>query len=195
MLKKTIKYTDIDGITREEDFYFNFTKAELLELQVSRAGGFAESMEHLRTSKNNKETLAVIKEIILKAYGERSNESRHFIKKPEHAAAFSHTEAFSNLFMELFEDAGKAAAFFENLMPADVVEQVRSEQRSDGRPSVSDYQKKAAPSKVGNDVVVEDGVVINTPQENDKAMSMEKFLELTPSGQSLFIERGGLIQQ
>ena len=193
MIKKTISYTDIDGIAREEDFYFNFTKAELLELQVSRAGGFAESMEHMRESKDNQEILAVIKEIILKAYGERSNESRHFVKKPEHADAFSHTEAFSNLFMELFSDAAKAAVFFESLMPADVLAEAKAEQNN--RPAPRDHMKK---QETTHNVVIEDGVVLETPQKTvdntGVEMPMLDFLRLTPEAQNEFVSSGGFVR-
>lgn len=35
MLKKTIKYVDYNDEEREEDFYFNLTKAELTQMQLS----------------------------------------------------------------------------------------------------------------------------------------------------------------
>ena len=34
MLKKTITYTDYNGTTRKEDFYFNLTQAEVTELEA-----------------------------------------------------------------------------------------------------------------------------------------------------------------
>ena len=37
MLKKTIKYTDYDGNEREEDFYFNLSKAEITEMELSNS--------------------------------------------------------------------------------------------------------------------------------------------------------------
>lgn len=36
MIKKRIKYTDFNGVEREEDFYFNISKAELVEMESSR---------------------------------------------------------------------------------------------------------------------------------------------------------------
>ena len=35
MLKKTITYTDYNGVERTEDFYFNLTRAELMEMHSS----------------------------------------------------------------------------------------------------------------------------------------------------------------
>lgn len=120
MIKQTIEYTDIDNVVRTEDFYFNLTKAEMLELQVSRQGGYADSIKAIMASEDSQLILSTIKEIILAAYGERSAESRHFVKEPHRTQAFSHTEAYSNLFMSLFDDAGKAAAFFNGLLPTDI---------------------------------------------------------------------------
>ena len=39
MLKKTITYTDYNDNERTEDFYFNFSKAELTEMELSTVGG------------------------------------------------------------------------------------------------------------------------------------------------------------
>ena len=35
MVKKTIKYSDYNGNEIEEDFYFNLSKVELLEMEMS----------------------------------------------------------------------------------------------------------------------------------------------------------------
>ena len=35
MLKKTITYTDYNGSERTEDFYFNLSKAEIMEMELS----------------------------------------------------------------------------------------------------------------------------------------------------------------
>ena len=47
MLKKTIKYEDYNGTEREEDFYFNLTKAELMEMEMSTTGGLAEMIQNI----------------------------------------------------------------------------------------------------------------------------------------------------
>ena len=39
MYKKTVTYTDFDGVERTEDFWFNFTKAEITEMQLMTDGG------------------------------------------------------------------------------------------------------------------------------------------------------------
>lgn len=34
MLKKDIKYADFNGVEREESYYFNLSKAELMEMEL-----------------------------------------------------------------------------------------------------------------------------------------------------------------
>ena len=40
MIKKVISYTDFDGNPRVEEFWFNLTKAEMMDLGLSKDGGY-----------------------------------------------------------------------------------------------------------------------------------------------------------
>ena len=117
MLKKTMTYTDYNGVERTEDFYFNLSKAEIAEMELSTNGGYENYINKIVASKDNGTIVAVFKELILKSYGERSDDGRRFIKSPELSDAFSQTEAYSDLFMELATDADKATAFVNGIMP------------------------------------------------------------------------------
>lgn len=120
MLKKTIAYVDYNGNERVEDFYFNLTKAEATEMELSVEGGLTKKLEDIVNSQNNKEIIALFKEIILKAYGEKSQDGKRFIKSEELSEAFSQTEAFSELFMELALDEKAAADFVNGILPANI---------------------------------------------------------------------------
>lgn len=120
MLKKTITYVDYNGNERVEDFYFNLTKAEATEMELSVEGGLTKKLEEIVNSENNKEIIALFKEIILKAYGEKSQDGKRFIKSEELSEAFSQTEAFSELFMELALDEKAAADFVNGILPANI---------------------------------------------------------------------------
>ena len=119
MLKKTIEYTDYNGVDRKEDFYFNLTMAELTEMEVGTEGGYAEIIQKIVDAKENHKLVAIFKELILKAYGEKSMDGRRFIKSEEISTAFSQTEAYSMLFMELSTDADAASNFINGIIPAD----------------------------------------------------------------------------
>lgn len=120
MLKKTITYVDYNGNERVEDFYFNLTKAEATEMELSVEGGLTKKLEDIVNSQNNKEIIALFKEIILKAYGEKSQDGKRFIKSEELSEAFSQTEAFSELFMELALDEKATTDFVNGILPANI---------------------------------------------------------------------------
>lgn len=120
MLKKSITYVDYNGTSRTEDFYFNLTKAEITEMEMSTEGGLAEMINRIVAAQDTRGIIKVFKELILKAYGEKSPDGRRFVKSDELSVAFSQTEAYSALFMELATDADAASAFVNGIMPADM---------------------------------------------------------------------------
>lgn len=117
MLKKTITYEDYDGNQRTEDFYFNLNKAELLEMEMSLDGGLAKMIEKIVATKDGKRMIEIFKDLILKAYGEKSPDGKRFIKNQDLRDAFSQTEAYNKLFMEVAFDDVMAAAFVNGIMP------------------------------------------------------------------------------
>ena len=119
MLKKTITYTDYDGNKREEDYWFNLSKAECMEMELSTNGGMENMIKKIISEKDNAKIVKVFKEIILKAYGVKSPDGKFFRKSPEISADFAATEAYSELFMELSTDADAAAKFINAVLPID----------------------------------------------------------------------------
>ena len=117
MLKKNIKYTDYNGVERNEDFYFNLSKAEITEMELSTTGGLAEMINKVVAAQDVPSIIKIFKELILKAYGEKSPDGKRFIKSEELSREFSQTEAYSNLFMELATNAEKAAEFVNGIVP------------------------------------------------------------------------------
>ena len=117
MLKKTIKYTDYNGVEREEDFYFNLNKAELTEMELSHDGGLTGMIERIVKEQDSKEIIKVFKDLVLKAYGVKSDDGKRFIKNEEVRDSFAQTEAYSELFMELAMDADAATAFINGIIP------------------------------------------------------------------------------
>ena len=120
MLKKTVTYVDYNGVERTEDFYFNLSKAEVTEMELSVEGGFSKMLEEIVKSNDNGRIIELFKEMVLKAYGEKSADGRRFIKSKELSEAFSQTEAYSEIFMELALDEKAAAAFVNGIMPANL---------------------------------------------------------------------------
>lgn len=120
MIAKKIKFTDYNGVEREETFYFNLSKAELTEMEMGTAGGLAEMINKIIETKNIPEIIKIFKDLIFKAYGEKSADGKRFVKSEELSVAFSQTEAYSELFMELAMNAEKAAEFMNGVIPSDL---------------------------------------------------------------------------
>ena len=120
MHKEVITYTDYDGNERTETFYFNLNKAEITEMELSVSGGLSESLKSIIEKRDVPNTIAVIKDIILRSYGEKSPDGKRFIKSHELSEAFSQTEAYSELFMKMMGDSAYAATFMNSIIPADL---------------------------------------------------------------------------
>lgn len=117
MLKKTITYTDYDGLERTEEFRFNLTKAELVDMELTTAGTFSETMKRIIAEKDIIRIAKLFKELLLKSYGVKSDDGKRFIKSQELSEAFSQTEAYSDLYIELLSNPEEAAKFFAEFAP------------------------------------------------------------------------------
>lgn len=120
MLKKTITYTDYNGETRKEDFYFNMTRAEVTEMELSIEGGLSDMIKRVTEAKDVPTIIKIFKDLVLRAYGQKSPDGKRFIKSKELSEEFSQTEAYSDLFMELATDSTAAAAFVNGIMPQNI---------------------------------------------------------------------------
>ena len=118
MLKKTITFTDYNGVERTEDFYFNLNEAELTEMQLMKEGGLKEWLERMVKSENKVEIMKMFKMIILKSYGEKSADGRRFIKSDELSENFTQTEAYNKLFMELVSNETTMSDFVKGIIPS-----------------------------------------------------------------------------
>jgi len=125
MIKKTISYTDYDGNERKEDFYFNLSKPELIEMQTSEAGGLEKKIEKITQEQDVAKIIELMKEIIQKSYGVKSDDGKRFIKNQEILDEFMQSEAYSELFMELATDANAASEFINGILPKGLVEEAK----------------------------------------------------------------------
>lgn len=120
MLKKTITYTDYNGLERTETFRFNLTKAELAEMELTTTGGLGTMVKKIVEAKDMPSIVKLFKDVILKSYGEISADGKRFVKSEELTTSFSQTEAYSKLFMELASDDVAAAKFINGIVPNDM---------------------------------------------------------------------------
>lgn len=127
MFKEVITYTDYNNVERTEPFYFNLTKAELMEMELGTTGGYAEMIQSIIDAKDAPSLMKICKDIIMKAYGEKSADGKRFIKIDKDGYPlvnnFIQTEAYSILFTKFATDADFAAKFVNGIMPRDLVRQ------------------------------------------------------------------------
>jgi hypothetical protein len=123
MLKKTITYDDLDGNPVTEDFYFNLTKAELVELEVSEKDGFNKTLQAIVEAEDNQNIIGHFKKLILLSYGVRHEDNVQFIKNDEVRTRFSQMDAYSVLFAELATDDQAAVAFMTGVVPKGMAEE------------------------------------------------------------------------
>ena len=127
MIKKTITYTDYNGVDRTEDFYFNLTKAELLRMEMGVKGGMTEMMNRMIAAQDAPALIEVFEELIHKAYGVKTPDGKGFVKREEDYEAFKSTEAYSELFVELISSTEASSEFFNGVIPANLAKQVEEE--------------------------------------------------------------------
>lgn len=130
MITKTITYNDYNGNERTEDFLFNLTTAELMEMEMSVDGGLAEKIDRITKTQKAPELIKIFKDLINRSYGEKSDDGRRFVKVNDAGVplyiGFTQTEAYSQLFMELATNAEKAAEFVNGIIPTDAAKSIAS---------------------------------------------------------------------
>lgn len=146
MLKKTITFTDYFGEERTQDFYFNLTKSELMEMNLSADGGVERLIEKIIQTNDRKKLVTYFKDIILKSYGEKSDDGFQFMKGEEVSKRFEQSPAYDQLFMELATNADKAADFINGIVPKEVSEQMKKQRENPNmNPALASIQGKTIP--------------------------------------------------
>lgn len=129
MFKKTITYRDYNDQEIKEDVYFNLTKAEIMEMQLEENGGFAEKIQRVVDAKDVPSIIKIFKELIIKAYGIKSDDGKRFIKSDKLREEFMQTVVYSELFMEFATNADSASAFVNGIIPADQLKAIQQQQQ------------------------------------------------------------------
>lgn len=124
MLKRDITYTDFNDQTVTETFYFNMTKAELVDLETSVEGGMEQRLRKIIEAEDRNQLIALFKQILLLTYGVRSEDGKRFIKSDQLREEFTQTAAYDALFVELASDDEAAAQFIMAVLPKDISQSI-----------------------------------------------------------------------
>lgn len=124
MYKYTATYTDYDGVERTEDFLFNLSEAEIVEMEYGVTGGMQRMLEQIVAAKDTKRIMDVFKDLIKRAYGVKSPDGRRFEKDEKLSKEFTETPVYSDMFMKFARDADAAAEFINKIIPQSVAAEV-----------------------------------------------------------------------
>lgn len=124
MLKKTVTYIDYNGVERTEAFYFHYNEAEILDMEMSTEGGFAERIQKIIDAKDQVSLMQVIKKFVIDAYGVKSEDGKRFIKNDTVRTEFLESPAYSQIWMELVMNDEVAADFINNVIPSGMKEKL-----------------------------------------------------------------------
>ena len=131
MIKQDITYTNFEGEQETETLYFHLNKVELMEMQVSEKRGLAQYITDIQKAENNKEIFRLFKEIVLRAYGERSEDGKKFIKNERLREEFEGSLAYEELMVKLVTEADFASKFVNGIMPAGMADQIAARMGQD----------------------------------------------------------------
>ena len=136
MLKKTITYKDYNDVERKEDFYFNLTQTELMKWDLKTPGGLAAKLEKITQKFDVPSLTEFLEDLIDKSYGIKSDDGVRFIKDPKLSEMFRQTEAYDQLFIELFSNEKRTSDFINGILPKELLEQAQKQNANASKPAL-----------------------------------------------------------
>ena len=134
MLKKTITYTDYNGVERKEDFLFNLTKTELMKWDLKTPGGLAARLERISQKFDIPALTAFMEDLIDMSYGIKSDDGVRFIKDEKLSTMFRQTDAYDQLFVNLLSNEKETTNFINGILPKELMEEVKKQNAEANRP-------------------------------------------------------------
>lgn len=133
MVKKTVTYTDYNGVERTEDAYFNLNELELVEMSTELPDELTDAISDNKNAEEvagkvlqklgQKGIIEFVKNLLIKSYGVKSEDGRSFIKNEKLVEEFKCSALFSEIVMELLTD-DNAAEFINAIIPANVADKI-----------------------------------------------------------------------
>ena len=132
MISYTIKYTDLFDNEAEDKVYFHLTKDEVYDLIAERRKTLLGQASRIQEDQDFLEGYQFVRDIVLRSYGERSDDGKRFIKTEEATTAFRQSLLFDEVLEKIFESDKSADAFVNAVMPPKMVELINKEQDKNG---------------------------------------------------------------
>ena len=117
MLKKTVTYINYFGDEVQDDCWFHFSTTDLTELEMSEGGKISDRIQNALDTEDPLVILKMFQEILLKAYGQPTEDGKRFIKSKELSDEFANSLAYETLFWEFADGKEDAEKFINALLP------------------------------------------------------------------------------
>lgn len=112
MFKKKITYFDFNGTERKEDFYFHLSVPEVTRLEARLGDKTIETYAfELKANQDSEAMIKFIEDLVLSSFGKKSDDGKSFLKTPEIRRDFEYSQAYAELFEELFTEPDAAQKF------------------------------------------------------------------------------------
>lgn len=122
MITKVINYEDFNGEERTEKHYFHLTKSEVIKLlhEKEHDGNLLTYITKAARHRDTAKFLDLLEDMILRAYGEQSEDGRRFVKTDKLREEFKSSAAYDAMFNELLESETSSADFFRGILPKEL---------------------------------------------------------------------------
>lgn len=119
MLKKTVTYTDYNGVEKKETNWFHLNESDLAKMQLSEYGTMDDRLQAMVDRKDISKIMDQFEDLLRLSYGVKTPDGR-FIKKENGVplfGTFQTTAAYDAIFMELITNPDFAAEFATGILP------------------------------------------------------------------------------
>lgn len=138
MYKKVIAYTDFNGNSKINTFYFNLTRPELVEMQRSPLLEMQAIIDRIRNMKDPEKELtdsekdqiqdkmgSILRDLVIRSYGVKSEDGEHFSKRIGNrqfgaGEDFVESMAYDALYMDMLGDIKNMIDFVRAVIPESI---------------------------------------------------------------------------
>lgn len=119
MYKKTVTYTDFNGVEKTETHYFGLTESELTRMTMSEYGAMDDRLRAIVDRKDSAMIMLQFDDLMRRSYGIKTPDGK-FMKKKDGRSLFEDfeaTAAYDKIFMELCTNPTAASEFARGILP------------------------------------------------------------------------------
>lgn len=120
MLHKKVTYTNYNGEVVNEDVYFNLTSVELLRLEAKYGQSIPDKIKEVTEANDYRGIITLFEDLLLTAYGIKSEDGRRFVKDKEATKDFEDSIAYAEIFEQIIlnpeaaKELGEEIAYVSN---------------------------------------------------------------------------------